>query len=59
MSSNLIITCILVALVAAVVVAWYLGKSVRFSKGNYGKKTVKSDLRRYAATHNFKLMEKV
>lgn len=59
MSSNLIITCILVALVAAVVVAWYLGKSVRFSKGNYGKKTVKSVLRRYAATHNFKLLENV
>lgn len=59
MSSNLIITCILVALVAAVVVAWYLSKSVRFSKGNYGKKTVKSVLRRYAATHNFKLLENV
>lgn len=59
MSSNLIITCILVALVAAVVVAWYLGKSVRFSKGNYGKKTAKSVLRRYAATHNFKLLENV
>lgn len=59
MSPNVIVTCIIVALVAAMVVAWYLGKSVRFSKGNYGKKTVKSILHRYAAAHHFKLLENV
>ena len=40
-----VIAVVLVAL--AVVLLWYLRKSMLFSKGNYGKKTVKSILNRY------------
>ena len=43
----------------AVVLLWYLRKSMLFSKGNYGKKTVKSILNRYAISRNYKVLENV
>lgn len=50
---------VIVVVVAAVIVAWYLQKNIRFSKGNYGKSAVKSALHRYALTHNYKVLENV
>ena len=50
---------VIVVVVAAVIVAWYLQKTIRFSKGNYGKSAVKSALHRYALTHNYKVLENV
>ena len=52
-----VIAVVLVAL--AVVLLWYLRKSMLFSKGNYGKKTVKSILNRYAISRNYKVLENV
>lgn len=59
MNSSVIITIVVVAFIAAVVIAWYLTKTLRFSKGNYGKKTVKSVLKRYAFSRNYKVLENV
>lgn len=52
-----VIAVVLVAL--AVVLLCYLRKSMLFSKGNYGKKTVKSILNRYAISRNYKVLENV
>lgn len=59
MNPSIIPMLVIVVVVAAVIVAWYLQKNIRFSKGNYGKSAVKSALHRYALTHNYKVLENV
>lgn len=50
---------IVVAVIAALVVAWYLQKSIRFAKGKYGKQSVKSTLQHFAVSRNYKVLENV
>ena len=59
MNTSIIATLVIVAVVAAIIVAWYLQKTVRFSKGSYGKSAVKSTLKRFALTRNYKVLENV
>ena len=59
MNPSIIAMLVVVVVVPALIVAWYLQKNIRFSKGNYGKSAVKSALHRYALTHNYKVLENV
>ena len=56
---NFIIIVAVILLIAAIAIAWYVQKSVRFAKGKYGKQSVKAALQRYAAARNYKLLENV
>lgn len=59
MNNSVIILIALVAFCAAVFIAWYLMKNLRFTKGNYGKQTVKSILKRFAFPRKYKVLENV
>ena len=59
MNSSVIILIAVVAFCAAVFIAWYLMKNLRFTKGNYGKQTVKSILKRFAFPRKYKVLENV
>ena len=59
MNNSVIILIAVVAFCAAVFIAWYLMKNLRFTKGNYGKQTVKSILKRFAFTRKYKVLENV
>lgn len=51
--------CFSLALIIAVILGLYLLKLIRFSKGIYGKQTVRSILKRFARTRKFKVLENV
>lgn len=59
MNNSVIILIAVVAFCAAVFIAWYLMKNLRFTKGNYGKQTVKSILKRFAFPRKYKVLENV
>ncbi len=59
METYLIAIVVIAVIVAVATAAWYLRKMLLFSKGTYGKKTVNAILRRYALSHNFKVLENV
>lgn len=59
MNNSVIILIVVVAFCAAVFIAWYLMKNLRFTKGNYGKQTVKSILKRFAFPRKYKVLENV
>ena len=59
MNNSVIILIAVVAFCAAVFIAWYLMKNPRFTKGNYGKQTVKSILKRFAFPRTYKVLENV
>lgn len=59
MNNSVIILIAVVAFCAAVFIAWYLMKNFRFTKGNYGKQTVKSILKRFAFPRKYKVLENV
>lgn len=59
MNNSVIILIAVVAFCAAVFIAWYLMKNLRFTKGNYGKQTVKSILKRFAFPRKYKVPENV
>ena len=59
MNNSVIILFAVVAFCAAVFIAWYLMKNLRFTKGNYGKQTVKSILKRFAFPRKYKVLENV
>ena len=59
MNNSFIILIAVVAFCAAVFIAWYLMKNLRFTKGNYGKQTVKSILKRFAFPRKYKVLENV
>ena len=59
MNNSVIILIAVVAFCAAVFIAWYLIKNLRFTKGNYGKQTVKSILKRFAFPRKYKVLENV
>lgn len=59
MNNYVIILIAVVAFCAAVFIAWYLMKNLRFTKGNYGKQTVKSILKRFAFPRKYKVLENV
>ena len=59
MNNTVIILIAVVAFCAAVFIAWYLMKNLRFTKGNYGKQTVKSILKRFAFPRKYKVLENV
>lgn len=59
MNNSVIILIAVVAFCAAVFIAWYLMKNLRFTKGNYGKQTVKSILKRFAFPRKYKILENV
>ena len=59
MQTSLIVIVVIAAVIAFAIAAWYLRKSLLFSKGTYGKQTVKSILKRYALSRNYKVLENV
>lgn len=59
MKTSVVVTLAVVVLIAAILIAWYFQKHIRFAKGKYGKQTVKSILQRFALSHNYKLLENV
>ena len=59
MQTSLIVIVVIAAVIAIAIAAWYLRKSLLFSKGTYGKQTVKSILKRYALSRNYKVLENV
>lgn len=59
MNNSVIILIAVVAFCAAVFIAWYLMKNLRFTKGNYGKQTVKSILKRFAFPRKYKVLENI
>ena len=59
MQTSLIVIVVIAAVIAVAIAAWYLRKSLLFSKGTYGKQTVKSILKRYALSRNYKVLENV
>ena len=59
MNNSVIILIAVVAFCAAVFIAWYLMKNLRLTKGNYGKQTVKSILKRFAFPRKYKVLENV
>lgn len=59
MNNSVIILIAVVAFCAAVFIAWYLMKNLRFTKGTYGKQTVKSILKRFAFPRKYKVLENV
>lgn len=59
MNNSVIILIAVVAFCVAVFIAWYLMKNLRFTKGNYGKQTVKSILKRFAFPRKYKVLENV
>ena len=59
MNNSVIILIAVVAFCAAVFIAWYLMKNLRFTKGNYGKQTVKSILKRFAFPRKYTVLENV
>ncbi len=59
MNNSVIILIAVVAFCAAGFIAWYLMKNLRFTKGNYGKQTVKSILKRFAFPRKYKVLENV
>lgn len=59
MNNSVIILIAVVAFCAAVFIAWYLMKNLRFTKGNHGKQTVKSILKRFAFPRKYKVLENV
>lgn len=59
MNNSVIILIAVVAFCAAVFITWYLMKNLRFTKGNYGKQTVKSILKRFAFPRKYKVLENV
>lgn len=59
MNNSVIILIAVVAFCAAVFIAWYLMKNLRFTKGNYGKQTVKSILKRFTFPRKYKVLENV
>lgn len=59
MNNSVIILIAVVAFCAAVFIAWYLMKNLRFTKGNYGKQTVRSILKRFAFPRKYKVLENV
>lgn len=59
MNNSVIILIAVVAFCAAIFIAWYLMKNLRFTKGNYGKQTVKSILKRFAFPRKYKVLENV
>lgn len=59
MNNSVIILIAVVSFCAAVFIAWYLMKNLRFTKGNYGKQTVKSILKRFAFPRKYKVLENV
>ena len=59
MQTSLIVIVVIAAVIAVAIAAWYLRKSLLFSKGTYGKQTVKSILKRYALSRNYKVRENV
>lgn len=59
MNNSVIILIAVVAFCAAVFIAWYLMKNLRFTKGNYGKQTAKSILKRFAFPRKYKVLENV
>ena len=59
MNNSVFILIAVVAFCAAVFIAWYLMKNLRFTKGNYGKQTVKSILKRFAFPRKYKVLENV
>lgn len=59
MNNSVIILIAVVAFCTAVFIAWYLMKNLRFTKGNYGKQTVKSILKRFAFPRKYKVLENV
>lgn len=59
MNNSVIILIAVVAFCAAVFIAWCLMKNLRFTKGNYGKQTVKSILKRFAFPRKYKVLENV
>ena len=59
MNNSFIILISFVAFCAAFFIAWYLMKNLRFTKGNYGKQTVKSILKRFAFPRKYKVLENV
>ena len=59
MNNSVIILIAVVAFCAAVFIAWYLMKNLRFTKGKYGKQTVKSILKRFAFPRKYKVLENV
>lgn len=59
MQTSLIVIVVIAAVIAVAIAAWYLRKALLFSKGTYGKQTVKSILKRYALSRNYKVLENV
>ena len=59
MQTSLSVIVVIAAVIAVAIAAWYLRKSLLFSKGTYGKQTVKSILKRYALSRNYKVLENV